>query len=86
MSLARIALLVATATLITACGGSQTCDKPQIYESARPGQKIEVPEGLDPLPTDNEVPIPQASRKNERAEGDPCLDYPPVLRTSSDDD
>ena len=86
MTVFRAVFCVALVSLLAACGSSQTCEKPQPYEAARPGPKISAPEGLDDLQADGQIEIPEASRENTRAPGDPCLDFPPVLRTASSDD
>ncbi len=85
MRLVWASLLLPMAALLGACGGSQTCNKVQPYETARSGQKIEAPDGLDDLQTNQAVEIPEASSRKERKEGDPCLDFPPVLRTGTND-
>ncbi len=79
----RIFACVCLCSLLGACTGSRICDEPQPYEAAQPGRKIEAPDGLDDLRASREVEIPEASRRDERQEGEPCLDYPPILRTDS---
>ena len=86
MSIARVIPFIAGAALVTACTGSRTCENPQPYEAARPGPDIKAPDGLDDLRAERRIEIPEPSRRHERAEGERCLDFPPVLRTSSDDD
>jgi uncharacterized lipoprotein len=72
------------ACALSACGGgTMTCDKPQRYQSSHEGQRIVVPEGLDELETSSELAIPDASPREPRPEGSPCLELPPVYRSQS---
>lgn len=80
MKVARlIAILLASAA--AGCGGTVdlTCDEQEFYETATEGKRIEVPEGLDNLDELKEIPLPQASPREERPEGSPCLDLPPTI-------
>jgi hypothetical protein len=73
-----LALLLPIAGLI-ACGGpvDLTCDEVRLYQEARPGKRIEVPDDLDELSPLRELPLPQASPRPPRPEGSPCMDLPP---------
>jgi uncharacterized lipoprotein len=82
----RIFAYVCLCSLLSACSNSRICDDPQPYEAAQAGRKIEAPDGLDDLRASREIDIPEASRRDERQEGEPCLDYPPILRTDSSED
>ena len=82
----RLAFLLLSTAGLVACAPSRVCDEPQPYEAARPGPVIAVPDGLDELQAARQIEIPEASRKLERSPEDPCLDFPPVLRSEADDD
>ena len=87
MSWMRLVPCLLCAALATACSGARTCETDQPYEAARAGTEVKAPEGLDELRAERRVDIPQASRERpERAEGDRCLDFPPVLRRGSDEE
>ena len=72
------------------CGGNKTvdlsCDKPQLYQRAEEGKRIEVPEDLDPLDELREMPLPDAAPRSPRPEGSPCIDRPPGIRLVGDDE
>jgi uncharacterized lipoprotein len=75
-------LLVAMASFAFAgCGGNRTCEEPELYESAKPGQRITVPDDLDPPQEQKELTIPDAAPREARAENAGCLDEPPTLST-----
>jgi uncharacterized lipoprotein len=66
---------------LAACGRGEvrtTCDEPQPYQAVVPGQRVVVPEGLDPLDQYKEMPIPQ-SDSPPRPEGAKCIEYPPSV-------
>ena len=65
------------------CGGNvdQTCDEARLYQQAREGKRIEAPEGLSELDGLKEIPLPEASPRQPRPEGSPCLDLPPNILT-----
>jgi hypothetical protein len=68
-----------------ACGRnkvSSTCDEPQAYQSVVAGQRLVVPEGLDPLDEYKEIPIPK-SETPPRPAGAGCIDNPPLIRPAS---
>ena len=67
---------------LAACGRGEvrtTCDEPQPYQAVVPGQRVVVPEDLDPLDQYKEMPIPQ-SDSPPRPEGAKCIEYPPSVR------
>ncbi len=80
MIFARI-LIVGLVSAVAGCGGNVdlTCDEVRQYELAQEGKRIEVPEGLDSLDELKEIPLPQASPREKRPEGSPCLDLPPAI-------
>lgn len=81
---ALITATLAATVLLSACGGTATveCDEQQLYQSAVPGNRIEVPEGLDALAANRELTVPKASPQAPPPPGT-CLDAPPTLSTSS---
>ena len=79
----HIGVLTALA-LSSACSVDLTCDEPQAYEYAREGKRIVAPDDLDQLEAGREQRIPEASPRDARPEGSPCLDLPPTVRGSSD--
>jgi len=72
-------LLVVT-VLMVGCGGAETCEEPQFYESATGGKRIETPDDLSELQALNEMVIPEASPRPPREADSGCLDRPPTLR------
>ncbi|MGB5346529.1 MAG: hypothetical protein WBN23_10230 [Woeseia sp.] len=78
----KIVPMLLSCVLLGACAGGVDCTKPQAYQQARPGTHVEVPAGLNPLPADREVTVPQASPGAPPPPGD-CLDSPPTLRTTA---
>jgi len=87
--LVRCCILLAIAQL-GACGGNKnvdlSCDKPRFYQHAEDGTRIEVPEDLDPLDELREMPLPEAAPRPARPPGSPCVDRPPGVRLTEDDD
>lgn len=75
------ALLAATLWAISGCGGTvdRSCDDVRIYQLAGEGKRIQVPDDLDPLDELREMPLPEASPRDERPAGAPCLDLPPNI-------
>ncbi|MDZ7643845.1 MAG: hypothetical protein U5K76_06240 [Woeseiaceae bacterium] len=73
------------ALLLGACSGTPDCLEPRVYQQAVAGKRIEAPEGLDSLPAEREMTIPQASPQAPPPPGE-CIDAPPTLRTDSDDE
>ncbi len=75
-----IALVLLAATL-TGCGKDdviETCDEIQSYQTIVPGEKVVVPDGLDPLEELLEMPIPKAQTA-PRPAGSKCIDQPPSV-------
>ena len=82
----QTAISVFLAVLLSACGSTRSCDKHQPYLEARPGPDLRVPDDLDELRASGRAEIPEASRQQlERGPDDPCLDFPPVLRSGDDE-
>lgn len=80
-------LSAALMLMLGACGGgggANVCEKPKLYQSSQPGKRIEVPEDLDSLNSTRELSIPDASPRDPRPAGAPCLELPPSY--GSDDD
>jgi len=67
-----------------ACAETIECNKPKVYQQAQVGKKVEAPEGLDSLPEERELTIPNASPQAPPPPG-ACLDMPPTLQTGGDD-
>ena len=68
--------------LIAGCGGDSmmTCDEGP-YQAAVRAPRVVAPEGLDNLDPLDEVPLPEASPREEGTYEGPCLESPPqVLR------
>ena len=86
MILVRLALVLAIAGSLSACGGDgpiiTSCDEPQRYQRVTPGKRIEVPDGLDPLNEFAEMPIPKSEDAPARPPGSPCIELPPKIGTS----
>ena len=77
-----IALSIALAFGLAGCFGEPalvTCDEVESYQLAQEGKRLEVPEDLDALDENKEIPLPEASPRPERPEGSPCLDRPPSV-------
>lgn len=70
---------------LTGCGGTPECDEPGPYMEAKRGKRIELLDGMDPLPTDQEMTIPEASPDSPPPPGR-CIDSPPTLRTGGGDE
>lgn len=81
MKLQKMMMPVMAALLLGACGGTSVCEKPKLYQQSQPGKRIEVPEGLSPLQTGREMTIPDASPRDPRPVGAPCLEMPPAYTT-----
>ena len=76
-----ISSLIVLSSLV-ACGRCDvrtSCDEPQAYQAVVPGQRVVVPEGLDPLDQYKEMPIPKAESP-PRPEGAKCIEYPPAIQ------
>ncbi|MDZ7770886.1 MAG: hypothetical protein U5K38_18450 [Woeseiaceae bacterium] len=57
---------ILTALLLGACGGMPDCQKPQLYQEAVPGKRIELLDGMDNLSAARELTIPEASPTHRR--------------------
>ena len=80
----RMTICALALALQAGCAPTRVCDEPQPYEAARPGPEIVAPDDLDNLQGSSRSVIPEAARAQERAPEDPCLDYPPVLRSGTE--
>jgi hypothetical protein len=85
VALTAVLVLLLLASALGACGSTPDCDKPRVYQEAVPGKRVEVLEGMDPLPAERELTIPKASPDAPPPPGD-CLDAPPTLNTNTGDD
>ena len=78
----KLSALLLGALLLGACGGAASvCEKPKLYQQSQPGKRIETPEGLDPLRSDREMTIPDASPRPPQEEQARCLELPPAFST-----
>jgi hypothetical protein len=69
------------ASCFVGCGNEEirtTCDELQAYQLVVPGQRVVIPDGLDPLDQYKEMPIPE-SNSPPRPKGAACIDYPPSI-------
>jgi uncharacterized lipoprotein len=73
----RTTILVACASLLSACGGNPKCETEGRYQSSQPGQRIQAPEGLDDLASYKELTVPRASPREQREANGRCLEAPP---------
>ncbi|MDX1480122.1 MAG: hypothetical protein R3315_00515 [Woeseiaceae bacterium] len=78
----RALLLLAALGLVAGCGGpvDMTCDEVRLYQEARERPRLRVPEDLDPPDPAKEIPLPEASPRQARPAGSPCLDMPPAVQ------
>ena len=77
MKIRDLAAIVTVLALFSGCGGQVTCDKPERYQKARAGTRIDAPDDLDELQSAKEMTLPKASPRDPRPEGSRCLDLPP---------
>ena len=78
----RLLFPLVSVLLIAGCGGDSmmTCDEGP-YQAAVRAPRVVAPEGLDNLDPLDEVPLPEASPREEGTYEGPCLESPPqVLR------
>jgi hypothetical protein len=77
-------LILAAGLLVVLAGcrgdAELKCDSGGAYLSAVEVPRVKAPEGLDDLDQLKEVPLPDASPREERAEGSGCLESPPDVR------
>ncbi len=84
MSTIRRTVLVMLLAGLGGCGGIElTCDDVQTYQLAEEFERIEAPDGMDNLDPSKEVPLPEASPREEREPGSPCIDRPPAVSIGS---
>ena len=80
MTSIRIAILVVLLAGLGGCGGVDlTCDEVRDYQLAEESPRIEAPDGLNDLDPLKEAPLPDASPRQEREPGSPCIDRPPEV-------
>ncbi len=83
-------LLLCVTGLVTACGGDEIvtrdCDEHTVYKLATDHKRIQAPDGLSPLDPEQEMVLPPPSPQPPRPANAPCLDLPPSILLSSDDD
>ena len=79
MRFLRLSLPLA-ALLIAGCGGDTmlTCDEGP-YQTALRVPRVTAPEGLDNLDPMDEMPLPEASPREEGGYDGPCLESPPQI-------
>lgn len=85
MTLARPLLMLVMIFMLVglqACAGDtdMTCEEVRIYQLAKPGKRVVVPEDLDSLELLREIPLPEASPQAARPPGSECIDMPPVIQ------
>jgi hypothetical protein len=76
-------LILIACAAFAGCSSNTTCDDPQRYQAAQPGVRVEPPEDLDNLNPSKEMTVPNASPREPRPEGSPCLDMPPKVKLES---
>ena len=80
MTVFRIAILVVLIAGLSGCAGiNLTCDDVRDYQLAEEGKRIEAPDGLDDLDQVKEAQLPEASLRQAREPGSPCIDRPPKV-------
>ncbi len=80
MTSIRIAILVVLLAGLGGCGGVDlTCDEVRDYQLAEESPRIEAPDGLNDLDPLKEAPLPDASPRQDREPGSPCIDLPPEV-------
>ena len=80
MKVARWWLVAVVATL-AACGGTPELEcEHGSYKNAVRGPRVQAPDGLDPLNSLKEMPIPAASPQAPReGANERCLEMPPTV-------
>ena len=85
MTKSQLAAVLTLGALLAACGGDDNivvdCDEGLQYQNRAEGKRVEVPEGLDPLPEYAEMPIPKADPEAASPPAGQCTDMPPPLGT-----
>lgn len=79
------ALLLVGASVQSGCGIFKTeldkCREQQEYQSARTGERAQIPEGLDPLSEDEWLPVPAGETNTTPTPPEQtCLIEPPEYR------
>ena len=84
MTALRRAVVIALLAALGGCGGIElTCDDVRTYQLAEESKRVEAPDGMDNLDPSKEVPLPDASPREEREPGAPCIDRPPPVSLGS---
>jgi uncharacterized lipoprotein len=78
----RILLLSFTLLVLSSCGmfksKKQKCHKPQEYQKADIGPRVQIPTDLKPLDANLRLDVPDGERMTEpMPKGEPCLTDPP---------
>lgn len=81
MRISRTIVPAMALLVLAGCGGGSVCEKPKAYQQSQLGKRVEAPDGLDPLRSDREMTIPEASPRDPRPPGAPCLELPPSFGT-----
>ena len=79
-------LMLAAVFVMTGCSSAPKCDELAFYEYAEGGKRIVPPDDLDALDEYKEMVIPEASPRPPRDLNAGCLDRPPTLRTSDQEE
>jgi len=84
MNKSGLIAVLALGAVMSACGGNDTkmadCDEGAKYQNRVEGQRVVVPDGLDPLNEFAEMPIPRADPDAAQPAAGKCADTPPVAR------
>lgn len=77
MRFLRVVFLLAMTAGVSACAGGVSCDTPQPYNTAKLGEPLRVPDGMD-APVDSSVSvIPEGPVGDGRFPDGKCLESPP---------
>ena len=76
----RRLVLLTGVLLVAGCGGEtmMTCDEGP-YLAALRAPRVAAPEGLDNLNPLSEMPLPEASPREDDGYAGPCLESPPQI-------
>jgi uncharacterized lipoprotein len=79
----RLILLTVFVVMLGGCGGNQSCEDSQRYQSAQQVGPLVVPDDLDNLQTHKELKIPEVSPRKPRPADAGCLALPPAIPSTS---
>ena len=83
MTKSRQIVVLILGALMAGCFGNDTkivdCDEGLKYQNRAEGQRVKVPEGLDPLEELAEMPIPKADPGAATPPAGRCVDMPPAV-------